>query len=228
MTALFLQARLTSSRLPGKALLELGGRSVIDLAMDALSRIEADAYMVVTDERSAGVIAPHARRRGFALYAGSSHDVLDRYVQAARRVGASTVIRATADNPLVSPWVGRETIARHAAAQADHTILLGMPLGSGVEVVSRSALESAWAESNEDYDREHVTPFIYHRPERFRLVREPVPPELRCDVPVTLDTLEDYRLLSRIYADLYHGDPIELEALVGWLRSVGCLATGTA
>ncbi len=219
MIALFLQARLASSRLPQKALLPLEDKTVIEHVMAALRRIDVDASVLLTDENSAAELGPFAKKCGFDLCTGPEDDVLARYTMAARRYKPDTIVRATGDNPLVSALLAEKIIDIHLRTSADYSGLLGMPVGTGVEVVKTEQLYRAERESNDPYEHEHVSPFIYRRDDRFLVVRPRVSrkyyfPNSR----VTLDTRKDYDFLVRIFKALYHGEPIEISELIPWLK----------
>lgn len=220
LTALFLQARIDSTRLPGKALLPLAGRTVIDHVMDALREIDADVHVLLTDAESYSRLKPLAREAGFEIFQGPRDDVLSRYARAVSAYGAGCVIRATGDNPLVSSYLAGEILKAHRAAGADYSGFIGGPLGSGVEVVQAAALLQADKAAADSYEREHVTPYVYRRPEEFCLHRPVVSeayymPEAR----VTLDTEADYTFIEKIFSDIYTGRPIPADHLMNWLRS---------
>ncbi|MFW6223811.1 MAG: cytidylyltransferase domain-containing protein [Spirochaetota bacterium] len=228
MTAIFLQVRLGSHRFPRKALAELGGRTVIEHAMRALRDVTADRHVILTDAESAGPLATYASRCGFGLFVGDPHDVLGRFAAAIEWYEPATVVRATGDNPLVSADVTRAALSAHGEFDGDYTALTGSPLGTGVEVVRARALLEAAAATSAPYDREHVTPFLYRHPERFRLHIEPVRESWRCaDVSVTLDTPADHARLEEIFEELYAGAPIGIDALVSHLsrRAPGVQST---
>jgi spore coat polysaccharide biosynthesis protein SpsF len=215
----FLQARLGSTRLPGKALLPLGGTTVLQLAMRALARVEAQVHALLTEPASERAFAPLARAEGFALFVGSEQDVLDRFCRAAERFGVQRLVRATGDNPLVSAAQVRSLLERHGREGWQLSHYLGPPLGTGVEAVETEALAQAGAEAREPYEREHVTPYLYRHRERFRVAEPACPaawhlPEAR----LTLDTAADYELLKGLFAALYRGQPLETGELVAWLK----------
>ena len=216
----FLQVRLASTRLPGKALLPLAGKPVIVHAMEALAGIPADVHAILTDEASAGELRRFASPCGFEVFAGDPEDVLSRYSDAARHFSVDRYFRATGDNPLVSSRLAVMLEGLHIDHKADFSGFLGPPLGTGVEIVETEALFAAERDAVDPYEREHVSPYIYHHPERFRILRPWAPDEvLMPDALVTLDTQDDYEKLTLIYNDLYHGEPIETVDLVAWLRS---------
>ncbi len=119
MIGVLLQVRLDSSRLPNKALLELGGRSVIEHAMLSLRRIPAAVHAIVTDEESRELLEPRAVKCGFGVAVGPRDDVLERYVLAARAYGVTRVVRATGDNPLVSWELARMALRERERRNAD-------------------------------------------------------------------------------------------------------------
>jgi spore coat polysaccharide biosynthesis protein SpsF len=218
ITGVFLQVRLDSNRLPAKALLEMAGVPLIGHAMKALQGIDADAHALVTERDSADALRPLAEEYGFDLFVGDPDDVLERYAAAAAHYGVDTVVRATGDNPLVSAAMARRILATHREVVADVSGFDELPLGTGVEVVSASSLGAAAAEAADPYEREHVTPFMYRRPVRFRIHRTPAPPEYRYRRGrVTVDTPEDFHFVREIVEDLYDGTPIEIDEVVAWL-----------
>ncbi len=220
MTGLFLQVRLDSSRLPRKALLPLGGTVVVSHAMRALRKVDAACYALLTDEESAGELAPYAEAEGFSLFVGEKEDVLKRYSDAARYYRVDRIIRATGDNPLVSGSCAREICRLHLDAEADYSGFVGLPLGTGVECVETSALLEADRLADSRYDREHVCPYLYRHPEDFLVYRPEAPQRCRLpDARVTLDTKEDYARLQELYRIAYRGRPIEIRELIHTLTT---------
>lgn len=216
---IFLQARLDSNRLPEKALLNLGGITIVEHAMRSLSSIDADHYVLLTDERSSNRLRPLARLCSFDLFVGDPEDVLDRFYRASQRYGVDTVVRATGDNPFVSAEATELTLRLRREKEADFAALDKLPLGTGVEVVRSQALYVAWKRASRPYDREHVTPFVYRNPHRFRIVRVPAPSALQApDARVTLDTWEDYRHLQGLVEDLHYSFPVTIRDIIWWYQ----------
>ncbi len=187
--------------------------------MRALARVGPGVRALLTEPASESAFAGLAREEGFELFIGSEEDVLDRFCRAAARFGVQRVVRATGDNPLVSPAQVRSLLELHQARGWQLSHYLGPPLGTGVEVVEASALAEAGEKATDPYEREHVTPYLYRHPERFRVGEPPCPaawhmPEAR----LTLDTAADYELLRKLFEELYRGEPLETEELVRWLR----------
>lgn len=177
----------------------------------------ADVRALVTEAGSAEALSPLARREGFAVFVGSEEDVLERYCMAAREYRVDTVIRATGDNPLTSTALARSILTAHRETGADLSHYLGIPWGSGVEVIRSEALFVAEREATDPEEREHITTFLYRHPERFRIEEPAAPPELRLpEARVTVDTEADYALVTRIFEDLYAGEPVEVSEIAAW------------
>jgi spore coat polysaccharide biosynthesis protein SpsF len=208
-TAVILQARLDSARLPAKALLPLGGRPLVYRVMEALRRIPADAYILASPESCVEFI-PLAEEAGFSFCPGPKEDVLGRYCLAIRRFSVDRVIRATGDNPFVFADAAEAINAEALSLGADYAGYSGLPYGAGVESVSAAALIRAERETSPGPglgdpgpcpagkagtppEREHVCPYLYQHPDRF-LVHRPLTrpiwqgPALR----ISVDTREDY------------------------------------
>ena len=199
-TAVLLQARLGSNRLPHKVLLNLNGKTVLEQAMLRLSHVRADLHAVLTDSQSFDVIREIATMGGWECFQGPSTDVLARYIFAARHYGVDTIIRATADNPLVSFELANILQDAQRQEPVDYRVHVGIPYGAGVEVIRATSLEQAIAQSSSPYDHEHVTPYLYNNPTLFRIKREYAPAEfLFPDLRITLDNEEDYRFLFSLY-----------------------------
>jgi len=220
------QVRLGSTRLARKALLALGGATMTDQVLARLSLIPAAVHVLATDEASAGDLEPIAARHSFDLVVGPPEDVLARYCLVIRRFGLDRVIRATGDNPLVNHELARALIewaAGEAAAGRDvpdYAAYADLPLGMGVEFVSARALLRAETEARAKDEREHVCPYLYRHPDVFRITRPQPPagwsfPTAR----VTVDTLEDYEAMLRLYGALYTGSPIASSAVLDVLRA---------
>lgn len=218
-TGLFLQARISSTRLPGKALLDLAGKPVLFHVMEALRAIRTTYHVLVTDEESYPLFQRWATRAGFAIMVGPKEDVLARYCLACDKYGVDWVVRATGDNPLVSARQAKLLLVLHGVFRSQLSYFQGAPLGTGVEVVTTEALKTAFKQSTDPYEHEHITTYILRRPKEFRILalRAPWPwyyPAGR----VTLDTRQDYEYLKRLYEELYKSFPIPTGRLVRWLK----------
>jgi spore coat polysaccharide biosynthesis protein SpsF len=214
MTAVVLQARLDSTRLPGKALLPLSGEPLLLRVMAALVRIPAEAYVLACPADAEPVFAPLAERAGFRVVVGSKEDVLERYCDAVRATGADRVVRATGDNPFVFPDAA-DAINREASALgADYGAYAALPYGAGVESVAAEALLRAEREARLPAEREHVCPYLYNHPELFFLHRPLVPAKWRGPgIRVTVDTAEDYGRAQALFGALGGGIPFGEDVL---------------
>lgn len=221
-TAIFVQVRLGSTRLPGKALLPLQGGSVIQQVMRALAVVPADVHALLTDPQSTERLRPVAQGDGYLLFTGSPDDVLARFCAACREYRIDRVVRVTGDNPLTCPRLASQIIAIHGQRRADLSHFLGCPWGTGVEVVESSALFEAEREAADPAEREHITTYHYRHRDRFSIVEEQAPVHaLLPDARVTVDTAEDYERVRRIFEKLYAGAPIEAQAVVRWFKEGG-------
>jgi spore coat polysaccharide biosynthesis protein SpsF len=206
--AIILQARMASKRLPGKVLARLGDRTILS---HCIRRLAVSGHpIVVATTRSPeddGVVA-EARQLGAEVFRGAEHDVLSRFIGAARAFGVATIVRATADNPFVDDQATGRVLPVLTRSSADHAVELALPIGAAVEAVTLDALERAQALVTEPSDREHVTPFV-RRDGRFRAIRLLAPPALRRPtLRLTVDTHEDLEFARAIVAACDAADPI--------------------
>jgi spore coat polysaccharide biosynthesis protein SpsF len=210
MTALVVQARLDSSRLPKKSLLPLEGRPLILRVMEALAFLPCDERILACPEDCVPSFAPLAGEAGFSLVPGPGEDVLARYCLAIRRSGAERIIRATGDNPFVFIDAAAAINREAADLRADYAGYGGLPYGAGVESIASAALLRAEREAGALPEREHVCPYLYSHPELFGLHRPLAPrvwqgPGMR----VTVDTEEDYERAKILYGYLLSLPPEE-------------------
>jgi len=205
-----IQARLGSTRLPGKVLMDLGGKSVLSRVVDRLRRAKKLDEIVVATTNSVAddAIVRECHQLKVGYLRGSENDVLDRYQRAALVCSAQVVVRITSDCPLIDPQLVDETIwtfQRHCADYASNVFPRTYPRGLDTEIFTTAALEQAWNDAHEPYQREHVTPYFHEHPELFRMA------SLRGHVDYsqyrwTLDTPEDLVLLRTIYARFFNRD----------------------
>jgi spore coat polysaccharide biosynthesis protein SpsF len=200
------QARSGSTRLPGKIFLKIGPKTIFEWVIQRLrasSRVER-VVVATTSAPGDDQIESMADSLGVPVFRGDEEDVLDRFYHALEKFPAGTIVRATADNPLLDTAALDMMIAAHTAGGYDHTGGGGViPLGLTAEVVSSSAIQMAWRETVDKPHREHVTPYIYSNPEKFRLFSLPAPPEISGrSYRLTVDTAQDYNLMTAIYGRL--------------------------
>lgn len=208
-----LQARMSSSRLPGKVLADVGGVPMIGRQIGRLARSRRIDRLAVATSRdpSDDPLADYAASLGVEVVRGPLEDVLGRFVLALdAHPEAEVLVRLTADCPLCDWRVIDAVIDRLAETGADYvnntTPVRTFPHGLDAEAMRASALRAAAAEADDPFEREHVTPFIYRRPERFALstlTRSPSLAHLRW----TVDYPEDLDFVRHVYGALYAGDP---------------------
>jgi spore coat polysaccharide biosynthesis protein SpsF len=202
--AAIVQARMGSTRLPGKVLMDLGGETVLARVVGRLRRamLVNEIIVATTDSVADDAIVQECHRLEVPSFRGSENDVLDRYYQAARVFAAGVVVRTTSDCPAIDPELVDETIVvfqQQGGDYASNSFPRTYPRGLDTEVFTMDAIERAWHNTREPYEREHVTPYFYEHPELFRLV------SLRGRIDYseyrwTLDTAEDLQLLRTMYA----------------------------
>jgi len=197
------QARTSSTRLPGKVLADVGGVTALELMLDRLRRAtESDEIVVATSsEPSDDIVARVAERAGASAVRGPLEDVLGRFSLALRQHPAEAIVRLTADCPLVDPEIADAVVRRWRDGEEEYVSNVDEPRtfpdGLDVEVVSRSALEASAGEATSPYEREHVTAFVRARPERFPRAVLELEPDYG-SVRITLDTADDLELIRRI------------------------------
>jgi spore coat polysaccharide biosynthesis protein SpsF len=194
-----LQARMGSSRLPGKVLASLGGRTVLAQCIERLIAARVGDVIVATTTRPEDeAVVAEARAAGVEVMRGPVDDVLGRFVAAIDGWTGPYVVRATADNPLVD-IDGPARLLRVLDGGADYAIEEGLPVGAAVEAMRVEVLREAARLASEPYDREHVTPFIRQAGDRFAVRTVPAPLELRRpSLRLTVDTRQDLQFVRSL------------------------------
>jgi spore coat polysaccharide biosynthesis protein SpsF len=231
-TVVVVQARMGSTRLPGKVLADVAGRPLVAHVLDRAQRIRGavEVALAIPDLAEDDPLARAGAALGVRVVRGSSDDVLDRYLAAAEATRADAVVRVTGDCPLLSPAVASDVLEAFPGADyASNTLERTFPRGLDTEVISVGALRVAGREATSAAEREHVTPFIWRRPERFALrsVRSAVD---RSALRWTVDTPEDLELVRAIHAELGPGwfDMPEIVALLERRPELAAMNAGVA
>ena len=196
-----IQARMGSSRLPGKVMLELAGKTVIECVVDRVLKSELVDDVVVATSIDKGnlPLIEKCAAKGIRIFCGSEDDVLDRFYQAAKLFQPENVIRITADCPLLDPQVVDQVVRRHMETGADYTsntIEPTYPDGLDCEIMKYSVLHETWKKAKLASDREHVTQYIIHHDFEKQCVRNDIDYSAE---RWTIDTPEDYALIKKIY-----------------------------
>lgn len=228
-----IQARMGSSRLPGKVLRDIGGKPMLYRVVVRSRRAQTIGRVVVatTRDESDDPVAAYCRAQGFPVYRGDLHDVLDRYYQAARLFNAHTVVRLTGDCPLIDPHEIDRTVRAFEESGVDFAAnrlpppwTRTTPIGMDTEVVRFSALEKAWRLADQKHQREHVMPFFYEETGRFKVLLVDHDPDLG-HLRLTVDTPEDLALVRKVYEFFGNTDHFSLREIIallnrhpGWLK----------
>lgn len=199
---IIIQARMGSTRLPGKVLMPIAGRSLLDHVLGRLDMLKTGARVVIATSTAPAdeAIEAFSAARDVDCFRGSERDVLDRYAACARARSFAHIVRLTADNPFTDIEELDRLIALHLRDRNDYTHAFGqMPVGIGAEIFSNDALQASARDGHAPHHREHVNEYITDHPERFRIGRLVVPAaKVRPDLRLTVDTPQDYERACRI------------------------------
>jgi spore coat polysaccharide biosynthesis protein SpsF len=207
-----IQARMNSTRLPGKVMLDLCGETVLSRVVKRVQACEAVDQVVVATTKQANdqMLVVEALDLGVEVFCGNENDVLDRYYRAAKKHDASLVVRVTADCPLFDPEVlsqmfcdlDRIPLTKFSKIYFSNTRTRTYPRGLDAEIFNFSALDFANQEATQAFEREHVTPFMYQHPKDF-LIYDFRNDEDNSAYRWTLDTPEDYEFFKAVYSELH-------------------------
>lgn len=220
-TIVIIQARMGSSRLPGKVLKQLGNVDVLTYDIERCRAIKGISEVIVATSTlpQDDAIVEWCEKYNVAYFRGSEGDVLDRYVQCAKQYEPDYIMRVTSDCPFVDYEIASEMVALMEKGKKDIVLLDGeLPRGLAVEIISYSALLKIHEVGQEPRHREHVTYYAYEFPELFDAVTYKVPenrnvPELR----ITLDTEEDYALIKAV-AEHFQNPLISSAEVIQYLK----------
>lgn len=230
-TGAIIQARMSSTRLPGKVLLPIMGKPMLARQIERVRRSRADEVIVATTTHASDdAVAFTAAEAGAKVHRGALDDVLSRYLGAAREFGVELIARITADCPLVDPSAIDAMLWRYAQGDADHVDVLGIPDGTGGQCFSTAFLEGLAGQPDITVeDREHVSLYARRRTDRYRIVH--VQTGFRMDAePWSVDTFADYRfvcaMFERLPADFDFNDMLRLWSRDRSLREINRRAMG--
>ena len=223
MIATIIQARMGSTRLPGKVLKDISDHPMVWHVINRVRQAKRlDEVVVATsDGASDDTVAAFCEQEGIPCFRGSENDVLDRYYRAASWIGADTIVRITADCPLIDPVVLDEVVATYLDGGCDYasnTIERTYPDGLDTEVFSFEVLEKTWRGASLMSEREHVTPYIWRNGELFKLGQVTQEVDLS-DLRWTVDEPEDLEFVRKVYEHLYQpGQVFLMEDIVKLLE----------
>jgi spore coat polysaccharide biosynthesis protein SpsF len=212
------QARMGSTRLSGKVLMDIGGQTTLARVVARLSRAERISQIVIATTTSPldDAIVTEAERNGIAVFRGSEQDVLSRYLHAAEQFRADAIVRITSDCPLIDPEVVDRVIAEELSAEVDfasNCIHRTYPRGLDTEAFTLDALRRADDISDRPHQREHVTSIFYERPDLFRVRSVTEGQDYTC-YRWTLDTSEDLQLIRATYSHFDNRDDFGWEDVI--------------
>ena len=203
MIGCIIQARLGSSRLPGKVLMKLDERhTVLDYVIEQLSfsKLIDKKIIATTELEQDNVIEQASKNLGLECFRGSSEDVLNRYYKCAKKFNVDNILRITSDCPLIDPEIVDRVIKKYQTKEFDYvsnTLIRTFPVGTDVEIFSFKLLEKSWENSTLPSEREHVTPYIRNKKLNCRLGN--LENDKKLDhLRWTLDRIEDFELIKKI------------------------------
>lgn len=205
-----IEARMGSTRLPGKVLLPLGGKPVLERLIERVSMAKYldDIVVATSSKENDDPIVELCEKLGVNVYRGSENDVMARVLGAAQNSSTDIICELMGDSPFTDPVLIDLAIAAHLAGKYDYTsnFLFEniLPMGFAVQVFSTSLLDDVAKLTQDPIDRVHVSCFIYHNPKMFRLQAAPVNPQLAGPgIRLCLDTNEDYQLITKVFQELH-------------------------
>jgi len=207
------QARMGSTRLPGKVLKKILGKPLVEYLIERInsSQMINDLVIATTTNRCDDAIVDYCRTHHIKYYRGSEEDVLSRYMEAAESYKAEVIVRICSDSPLVDPLLidelVREFLLKYPSCDyLSNTIKQTYPLGMNIEVFSFESLQKTYKNAKSQYEKEHVTPYIYYNPHQFKICEKHYQHDLSM-LRLTVDVAEDFELVKTILEKLYPIDP---------------------
>ncbi|MEW6703132.1 MAG: glycosyltransferase family protein [Bacteroidota bacterium] len=212
-----IQARMSSTRLPGKVMLPILGRPLLVRMIERVNAAELTGEIVVATSTNPDddAIEKLCAQEKINCFRGHLNDLLDRHYMTAKKFSADGVVKIPSDCPLIDPIV-IDKVLNYYISNADKFDFVSnlhpatYPDGNDVEVMSFTALERAWKEAEKNFEREHTTPFIWENPDKFRIAN--IEWETGLDFSTThrwtIDFEEDYLFIKKIYEELYPNNPI--------------------
>ncbi|XCS11519.1 glycosyltransferase family protein [Aeribacillus pallidus] len=224
--AAIIQARMGSTRLPGKILKKVLDKTLLEYQIERVKRAKSidEIIIATTTKESDDQIVQLCQQLSIPYYRGSEEDVLSRYFEAATQFNADVIVRLTSDCPIIDPNVIDKVVTHYLENKdrydyVSNTLTRTYPRGLDTEVMSYKALKRAYEEAKESAYREHVTAYIYHHPDQFRFFSVSNVKD-ESQHRWTVDTEEDFHLIKNILEMLYPTKPLfTFEDVIQILRS---------
>ncbi len=207
-----IQARMGSTRLPGKVFLPLAGKPLLLRMYERVSNSQfaGEIVIAITEEESDNELYKLCQKNNIKVFRGNTFDLLDRHYQASRKYNADAVVKIPSDCPLIDPEIIDKVIQYYISNNEKFDFVSNLhppsyPDGNDVEIMKFVTIENAWINAKKDFEREHTTPYIWENPDKFRLGN--VLWETGLDYSMThrftIDYKEDYDFIKRVYDELY-------------------------
>jgi spore coat polysaccharide biosynthesis protein SpsF (cytidylyltransferase family) len=218
-----IQARMGSTRLPKKIMLNLSGKPILWHVVESCKKANVEEVIIATSKNKENdVIEEFCKQYKISFFRGSENDVLKRYYDTAKKFNLDIIVRITSDCPLISPEIINKAIQGLKQENGDYVSNISKrtyPRGVDAEVFTFRALEKINKIVKKDFEREHVTSFIYNNPQMFKIGHLITTGLLkRPDIRITIDTKEDFKLLKIIYENLYQNKIIPISQVVRFLN----------
>ena len=199
---IIIQARMTSTRLPAKVMLPLSGKTVLEVMIDRLEPFKDKIIIATTNDGTQKPIVDICNKENIKYYEGDTQNVLSRYYESAVKFGAQDddiIVRCTSDCPIIDKYIVQNTIDFFISSKADYTSSSGFPRGMDTEVFRFSLLKEANENANSDYEKEHVTPYIYKtNKDRLKITAFKNKND-DSRYRLTLDEEDDYKAIKEVY-----------------------------
>ena len=201
-TAIILQARLGSKRLPGKVLKKINGKTILEYTIERLkkTRLSKNIIVATTNREEDKKIIKVAKKTNCHTFRGSTNNVLNRYYKAAVHYKVKNIVRICSDCPLIDPKIINKVYFFYLKNNYDYVsnkIFPSYPIGMGVEILNFQSLKKANKLTKNSYDKEHVTAYIYKSPKKFKIKNVGLKKKL-LNYRIVLDYIEDFKLISNI------------------------------
>ncbi len=210
------QARMSSSRLPGKVMLPVLGKSILSRMIDRLLMISHKAQIIIatSDERKDNIIEQEALQMNIPCYRGSLHNLLDRHYRAAKQLNADIVLKIPSDCPLIDPRIIDDVLDFYFTRRGKYDYVSNLhpatfPDGNDVEIITMDCLEKTWKEAKRILELEHTTPYIWDNPGKFNIgnVVLDTGEDYSMTHRFTIDYEADYQFITRVFGELYTENP---------------------
>jgi spore coat polysaccharide biosynthesis protein SpsF len=208
MIICIIQARMGSTRLPGKTMMDVEGNPLLYHVIQRIKKSKKINKLVIatTSNEEDNVIEEYCKKLNVNCFRGDSKNVLYRYYQCAKKYNSKIIVRVTADCPFIDASIVDELIEMFENNNYDlvtNNIPRTFPHGLDAEVFSFNSLEKAWKEATTEHDKEHVTPYIRNNPKLFKLANMPNPLGDYSHIRITTDYIEDIELTRKLYKEFF-------------------------